>query len=90
MVSGVDRREASCADEEVPTALFFSERPVDIQAAKDVCAGCVVIVECLHGAAQRREPWGVWGGELFVNGVTVAHKRGRGRPRKTPLLAVSA
>ncbi|OZB46955.1 MAG: transcription factor WhiB, partial [Cellulomonas sp. 14-74-6] len=28
------------------------------------------------------EPWGVWGGEVFVAGQVVAVKRGRGRPRK--------
>ena len=31
---------------------------------------------------MRREPWGVWGGELFVNGKIVAQKRKRGRPPK--------
>ncbi|WP_418607005.1 hypothetical protein [Georgenia sp. SUBG003] len=37
---------------------------------------------CLAGALERKEPWGVWGGEVFVDGVVVARKRGRGRPRK--------
>ena len=37
---------------------------------------------CLAGALERREPWGVWGGELFVNGKVVAQKRKRGRPPK--------
>ncbi|CAM5326708.1 WhiB family transcriptional regulator [Streptomyces tanashiensis] len=36
---------------------------------------------------ERREPWGVWGGELFVQGVVVARKRPRGRPRKNPVAA---
>ncbi len=35
-----------------------------------------------RGALTRREPWGVWGGELFVNGKIVAQKRKRGRPPK--------
>ncbi len=39
------------------------------------------VAECLAGALERREPWGVWGGELFVSGVVVARKRPRGRPR---------
>jgi WhiB family redox-sensing transcriptional regulator len=38
--------------------------------------------ECLGAALERREPWGVWGGELFVNGKVVAQKRKRGRPPK--------
>ena len=31
---------------------------------------------------ERREPWGVWGGELFANGKVLAQKRRRGRPPK--------
>ena len=31
---------------------------------------------------RRREPWGVWGGELFANGRVLAQKRNRGRPPK--------
>ena len=38
--------------------------------------------DCLDGALTRREPWGVWGGELFVHGKVVAQKRKRGRPPK--------
>src|SRR5687768_17820862 len=37
---------------------------------------------CFEGALARREPWGVWGGELFVNGKVIAQKRRRGRPPK--------
>jgi WhiB family redox-sensing transcriptional regulator len=42
----------------------------------------VVREDCLAGALARREPWGVWGGELFANGHMVAQKRRRGRPPK--------
>ena len=38
--------------------------------------------QCLAGALERREPWGVWGGELFANGKVLAQKRRRGRPPK--------
>ena len=38
--------------------------------------------DCLDSALARREPWGVWGGELFVHGKVVAQKRKRGRPPK--------
>ena len=41
--------------------------------------------EGLGQALERREPWGVWGGQLFIGGVVVARKRPRGRPRKYPL-----
>jgi hypothetical protein len=38
--------------------------------------------ECLGGAVERNEPWGVWGGEIFERGAVVPRKRPRGRPRK--------
>ena len=63
-------------------SLFFSEQLDDIAAAKAFCAGCPVKDDCLDGALTRREPWGVWGGELFVHGKVVAQKRKRGRPPK--------
>ncbi len=39
------------------------------------------------GAVERSEPWGVWGGELFLRGEIVPRKRPRGRPRKTDVAA---
>ena len=70
----------------VPNAaeLFFSEDIGEIAAAKRVCAECPVLAECLEGALERREPWGVWGGQLFMNGKVLMVKRRRGRPPKTP------
>ena len=62
--------------------LFFSEQLDDIAAAKAFCQECPVKDPCLASALERREPWGVWGGELFVNGKVVAQKRKRGRPPK--------
>ena len=62
--------------------LFFAEAPADVELAKSLCVDCPVRRECLAGALERREPWGVWGGELFVRGVIVPRKRPRGRPRK--------
>ena len=53
-----------------------------LEAAKALCLGCPVRAECLAGALDRREPWGVWGGELFLQGVVIPRKRPRGRPRK--------
>ena len=62
--------------------LFFAEAPSDVEAAKELCQGCRIRVACLEGALERREPWGVWGGELLLRGTVVPRKRPRGRPRK--------
>ncbi len=76
---------ASCRDNNATLArLFFSEELHDIAAAKRICAGCPVLADCLEGAIERREPWGVWGGQLFLNGRILASKRRRGRPPKSP------
>ncbi len=65
--------------------LWFAEQPRFVEQAKELCRECPVLAECLAGAVDRREPWGVWGGELLVNGEIVARKRGRGRPRKSEI-----
>ncbi|MGW7696045.1 WhiB family transcriptional regulator [Streptomyces asiaticus] len=67
--------------------VFFAESPADVEYAKSLCQTCPLREACLAGAKDRREPWGVWGGELFVQGVVVARKRPRGRPRKNPVAA---
>ena len=66
------------------THLFFSEELQDIARAKRICAECPVIEPCLSGALERREPWGVWGGQLILNGRILANQRRRGRPPKHP------
>ncbi len=67
--------------------LFFAESPADVEHAKTLCTTCPVRLDCLAGALERREPWGVWGGEWFVQGVVVPRKRPRGRPRKSEVAA---
>ena len=67
--------------------LFFAESPEDVETAKDLCRACPARVVCLAGALERREPWGVWGGELFLRGEIVPRKRPRGRPRKDDVAA---
>ena len=62
--------------------LWFAESPAELNRAKQFCATCPVRLACLAGALARREPWGVWGGEIFEHGVIIARKRPRGRPRK--------
>jgi WhiB family transcriptional regulator, redox-sensing transcriptional regulator len=67
--------------------LWFAESPADVEFAKALCRTCPVRQACLAGALERREPWGVWGGELFIAGVVVPRKRPRGRPRKVEVAA---
>jgi len=68
-----------CSDD---PELFFAEAPADVETAKALCHGCRARAACLEGALERREPWGVWGGELLLRGTIVPRKRPRGRPRK--------
>lgn len=63
--------------------LWFADTPVGVETAKALCLGCPLQLQCLAGATERSEPWGVWGGELFEHGVIVPRKRPRGRPRKS-------
>ena len=70
--------------------LFFSDQLDEIARARAICRECPVMEACLEGALARQEPWGVWGGELISNGVVLANKRRRGRPRKDELVAQPA
>jgi|tagenome__1003787_1003787.scaffolds.fasta_scaffold20789534_3 WhiB family redox-sensing transcriptional regulator len=62
--------------------LWFAQHPAQIEQAKALCAECPIREACLLGALARGEAAGVWGGQLLDNGVILAQKRGRGRPRK--------
>jgi WhiB family transcriptional regulator, redox-sensing transcriptional regulator len=76
---------ARCSDGNATlTHLFFSEDEFDIARAKAICKKCGLAPTCLSGALERAEVYGVWGGQLVVDGVIVALKRGRGRPPKNP------
>lgn len=81
---GLDRDAEALPCRLVDPELFFAEQPADVEYAKSLCRECPVQVECLSGALDRNEPWGVWGGQLLVSGEIVARKRPRGRPRKNP------
>jgi WhiB family redox-sensing transcriptional regulator len=79
-----NRLDLPCQDD---PELFFAEAPADVEAAKALCRECPVMIACFNGALERREPWGVWGGELFLRGQVVPRKRPRGRPRKDEVAA---
>ncbi|GAB3160875.1 WhiB family transcriptional regulator [Myceligenerans halotolerans] len=93
--SGADAREFNrIMDSLLPCRtndpeLWFAEHSADVERAKTLCRECPLIDGCLAGALERREPWGVWGGEVFVDGAIVARKRGRGRPRKSETAAAA-
>jgi WhiB family redox-sensing transcriptional regulator len=91
-ISVLDPHQVRVDDEQLPcrkgnAELFFAESPADVETAKALCLECPVRTECLAGALDRREPWGVWGGELFLQGVVIPRKRPRGRPRKNEVAA---
>ncbi len=86
-LGGLHDAAAQVDDELLPcrtneSELWFAESPSDVEFAKSLCQVCPVQTLCLTGALERREPWGVWGGELFLQGVVIPRKRPRGRPRK--------
>jgi WhiB family redox-sensing transcriptional regulator len=91
---GLDPLARECPDD-VPcrvqdSELWFAERPVELEQAKAFCHSCPARRACLSGALERQEPWGVWGGEIFENGVILPRKRPRGRPRKIDRTEVAA
>ena len=78
-------RQAIELDKPVPcrdgdARLWFAEDPEDLELAKAHCRGCPLRAACLAGAIERREPCGVWGGEIFDRGQILPAKRRRGRP----------
>jgi WhiB family redox-sensing transcriptional regulator len=78
----LDWSAAACRRQPGLSDLFFSEQIADINRAKAICADCPLLEPCLRGAVLRSEPWGVWGGQLFLNGRILAQKRKEaGRPR---------
>ena len=72
--------------------LWFSDLPADLELAKAYCQPCPMRRVCLAGAVERREPYGVWGGEIFARGAIITEKRPRGRPpsKLRPVIAAGA
>ena len=71
-------RPVPCRDGD--SRLWFAEDPEDLELAKAHCRSCPLRAACLAGAIERREPCGVWGGEIFDRGQILPVKRRRGRP----------
>ena len=69
--------------------VFFSQDRKVIDQAKAICAGCPRRESCLEGALERREPWGVWGGELFRNGHVLTNRKRRSRHQQVRAQPIS-
>ncbi|MFD4431150.1 WhiB family transcriptional regulator [Nocardia sp. NPDC058497] len=67
--------------------LWFAESPNDLEQAKQLCASCPIRWGGLPPDSERAEGWGVGGGVIFDQGVVIARKRPRGRPRKVAIPA---
>jgi WhiB family redox-sensing transcriptional regulator len=80
-------RRLACQTEDAD--LWFAERPETLARAQALCLGCSVRQDCLAEVLHRREPWGVWGGQIVQRGAVVADKRGRGRRRTGRVARVS-
>ncbi len=85
MTGRLEPRGLPCHDH--PADLWFAELPAQVEVAKALCGDCPIREQCLAGALERAEPWGVWGGQLVQAGVVVPRKRPRGRPRKSDVAA---
>jgi WhiB family transcriptional regulator, redox-sensing transcriptional regulator len=67
--------------------LFFADSDLEISLAKSLCGNCLMKQACLEGALDRGEPVGVWGGQLFEDGVIIERKRRPGRPPRQVIAA---
>lgn len=60
------RQWAACAGH--PVHWWYPERPAtteninDAARAKQICGSCVVSIDCVTDAVQKREVYGIWGG----------------------------
>ena len=67
---------------ESPTDLFvenWSNRGVSPEKAREMCAGCHVLVECRDYAMYNEEPYNIWGGTTprergFYRGKKIKNK----------------
>ena len=90
LLDAISAPEAALPCRSADADLWFAESPAELERAKGFCMDCPVRAACLAGALARREPWGVWGGEIFERGAVIARKRPRGRPRKNAAVEPAA
>ena len=63
-------RQARCRDQRGSlTHLFFSDDLIELARARAICSICTVRTACLARALEREEPYGVWGGEMLIDGA---------------------
>lgn len=70
---------AACRDGTYAAQLTSDDRDTALAAARAVCPGCPVRVECAQAGRERRE-WGVYGGTYLADG-----KPPPARPKREPL-----
>lgn len=80
MRSSIVSESMACATHD--PELWFADHPAAVATAQAVCGTCPLRIECLAGALEREEPWGIWGGEVFEGGQIVARRRRPGRPTR--------
>ncbi len=55
------QKNAACGEYDVDPEIFFPERGHSSKAARDVCARCPVVDECLSYALDTKAEFGIWG-----------------------------
>src|SRR5215211_3121905 len=73
------RSEVGSALPHVRRGPVVLRHPGDLELAKSLCAECPLRVECLAGALERAEPWGVRGARSSSACGRAAPARNRGR-----------
>jgi hypothetical protein len=66
-----------------PIEFFFGGpgRNHDLEKGKKICARCPVARECREEAESfggMYETWGLWGGEIYRDGVITVDRKGKG------------
>jgi WhiB family redox-sensing transcriptional regulator len=77
--------EGLCA--QVDPELFYPDKGGSTREAKQVCAGCPVLAECLAYALVNGERFGVWGGTSERERRRIKHRATRTEEPRGPGLA---
>jgi Transcription factor WhiB len=77
VVGNTDNWTGVAACRHLGAHLFFSQRPQDIDAAKNVCADCPARAQCLEDALTQDEAVdGIWGGHTRNERTQIRRARG--------------